>query len=131
MEKNTQKNVLIVAVIVLMLVVGVLIGQSLPKTQDSYGMHRMPDGRMMQNQENMGSMMHDMNAALEGKTGNDFDKAFLQEMIVHHEGAVEMAQKVLEVSERQELRTLAEEIIRAQNREIGQMSTWLATWFNK
>lgn len=77
----------------------------------------------------MAGMMHDMNAALEGKTGAEFDKAFLSEMIIHHEGAVEMAEQVLEKSERAELRTLANEIISAQNKEIEMMQKWEKEWF--
>jgi uncharacterized protein (DUF305 family) len=61
--------------------------------------------------------------------GASFDKAFLEEMIVHHEGAVDMAELVLEKSERPELRKLAEEIITAQKKEIGDMKNWLGVWF--
>lgn len=129
MQINTQTKVLWGVTVALALVVGILIGQPTRQRDEAYGMHRMPDGRMMQNHGGMASMMHDMNASLEGKTGDEFDKAFLQEMIVHHEGAVVMAEKVLEVSKREELRTLAQEIITAQNKEIEMMSTWLATWF--
>lgn len=77
----------------------------------------------------MPGMMADMNAALRGKTGADFDKAFLDEMIVHHQGAVDMAKLVLTSSQRPELKTFANEIITAQSREIGQMQAWKGTWF--
>ncbi len=98
------------------------------------GMHRMPGGHMMSDHEMhsqmlMDDMMNVMMRSLEGKTGDRFDKAFLDEMIPHHEGAVLMAQKVLEVSERPELRKLAEEIIIAQEKEITQMETWKKEWF--
>lgn len=129
MQINTQTKVLWAVTVALALVVGILIGQPTGQRDEAYGMHQMPDGTMMPNHGTMASMMHDMNASLEGKTGDDFDKAFLQEMIVHHEGAVVMAQKVLDVSKKEELRTLAQEIITAQNKEIEMMSTWLATWF--
>jgi uncharacterized protein (DUF305 family) len=129
MQINTQTKVLWGVTVALALVVGILIGQPTDGRNDAYGMHRMPDGRMMKNHGDMASMMHDMNASLEGKVGDDFDKAFLQEMIVHHEGAVAMAEKVLEVSKKEELRSLATDIITAQNKEIEMMATWLATWF--
>ncbi len=80
-------------------------------------MHKMPDGTMM---DNMG---------LEGKTGEEFDKAFLSEMIVHHQGAVEMAQMVLVTSKRPELTKLANEIITAQTKEITLMREWQKQWF--
>lgn len=77
----------------------------------------------------MGHAMDQMAASLEGKTGDEFDQAFLKEMIVHHEGAVAMARQVLSVSERQELRSLAEAIITAQEGEIAQMQAWQTAWF--
>lgn len=79
----------------------------------------------------MDSAMHAMTAGLDGKTGNDFDKAFLEEMIVHHEGAIEMAQKLLANTTRPELRKLGEDIITAQTNEVSVMHTWLNDWFGK
>ena len=32
---------------------------------------------------------------LKNKTGDDFDKAFIEQMIIHHQGAIEMATLVL------------------------------------
>lgn len=94
------------------------------------GAHKMADGTFMNNNEShMENMMQDMMAALEGKTGDDFDKEFLAEMIVHHQGAVEMARAVLSTSKRPELIKLANEIISAQTKEIGMMGDWQKTWF--
>ena len=50
-----------------------------------------------------------------------FDAAFIKMMIPHHEGAVEMAKEELEKGSDPELKTLAQEIIDAQQREIKQM----------
>jgi uncharacterized protein (DUF305 family) len=69
--------------------IGVLIGWLVwghrPYNQPSMmTMHQVPDGSMMSNGGmDMKSMMQDMNAGLVGKTGDEFDKAFLSEMIVH------------------------------------------------
>lgn len=132
-----NKNTAIIA-IVLALVVGIGIGVSTKgygyrdRDRDRSGMHMMPDGSMMGNDEgvmNMSEMMASMNNELKGKTGSEFDKAFLTEMIVHHEGAVEMAKLALINSEHQEVKNLANEIITAQNKEIGDMKSWLAKWF--
>lgn len=73
--------------------------------------------------------MTGMMAGLNGKTGDDFDKAFLREMIVHHEGAVVMAQAVLKNSKRPELIKLANDIIAAQTGEIIMMKNWQQVWF--
>lgn len=78
----------------------------------------------------MDSAMTGMTAGLEGKHGADFDHAFIDEMIVHHEGAVAMAEAALEHAEREEVKTLAREIIEAQTREIGMMRGWVEEWFD-
>lgn len=95
-------------------------------------MHKMSDGSMMIDHAmnmDMNSMMTGMMAGLVGKTGDEFDKAFLSEMVVHHEGAVEMAKAVITQSKRPELIKLANDIITAQNGEITMMKQWQAQWF--
>lgn len=58
-------------------------------------------------------------------TGNP-DVDFAQGMIPHHEGAVAMAEIVLEYGEDEEIRQLAEDIIAAQEEEIAFLRDWLA-----
>jgi uncharacterized protein (DUF305 family) len=72
--------------------------------------------------------MDDMTSDLKNKTGDEFDKAFLAEMIIHHQGAIDMANLVLQKSTRPELRSLANDIIAAQTKEINQMKTWQQQW---
>jgi uncharacterized protein (DUF305 family) len=50
-----------------------------------------------------------------------FDRAFIEMMIPHHEGAVTMAKAELDKGEDPELKALAEDIISAQEREINEM----------
>ncbi|OJA05235.1 DUF305 domain-containing protein [Halomonas sp. QHL1] len=57
-------------------------------------------------------------------TGNP-DVDFAQGMIPHHEGAIAMAEIVLEHGEDEEIRQLAEEIIAAQESEIAFLREWL------
>lgn len=75
----------------------------------------------------MGSMM----GGLEGKTGDALDKAFIDGMIVHHEGAVHMAQALVAGTKRPELLKLGNDIITAQTKEIETMRTWRTEWFTK
>lgn len=57
------------------------------------------------------------------------DAQFIDGMIIHHEGAVVMAQEALTHSEQPELRALAEAIIAAQGPEIEQMLAWRGEWY--
>ncbi|MCU0493954.1 MAG: DUF305 domain-containing protein [Chloroflexaceae bacterium] len=60
-----------------------------------------------------------------------FDQRFIEAMIPHHEGAIAMAKEAQQKAERQEIKTLASQIITAQEAEIAQMRGWLKEWFNK
>lgn len=79
-------------------------------------------------QMGMGSSMEEMMESMEGKSGEDFDRAFIDAMTVHHEGAIEMAQEALSSSAREEIRGMANDIISAQTKEIEMMKQWQEEW---
>ena len=58
-----------------------------------------------------------------------FDQRFLDQMIMHHQGAVMSAQMMIADSTRPELRDLAQRIITVQQREIDQMQAWRQAWY--
>ena len=94
--------------------------------------HMMPDGTVMGgagDSMHMSDTMASMNADLVGKTGDDFDRAFLAGMIVHHQGAVAMAEAALTQAKHPEIKDMAAAIIAAQNKEIGQMQAWQTSWY--
>ncbi len=64
-----------------------------------------------------------------GPKDPEFDLRFLDGMILHHQGAVTMAEAVLQNSSRSELKQLAEAIITAQKAEIAQMQQWRTDWY--
>ncbi len=72
------------------------------------GEHMMPDGSMM---------------------GQNIDQHFIAQMIPHHEGAIAMAKIALERSKRPEMITLANDIIKAQEKEIADMRGWYQSWY--
>lgn len=59
---------------------------------------------------------------------NDADTTFAQMMIVHHEGAIEMAELAMTNASTEEVRALGERIAAAQGPEIDTMSGWLEAW---
>jgi uncharacterized protein (DUF305 family) len=130
-----NKNVLLFSVVFLFtgLFVGWFVwGADSNRFIAQSGMHMMPNGQLMSNNGTggMSGMMDDMMGGLYGKTGDAFDKAFLEEMIVHHQGAVLMAQSAMKNSIHQEIKDLSGNIISAQNNEITQMKDWLKSWYN-
>lgn len=93
----------------------------------TYGpMMRMKMHRIMQMDGAM--TMDDMVMTLQGKTGDDLDRAFLSSMVPHHEGAIAMARVMTAQAKHPELKRMAQEIITAQQREIDQMKGWEKAW---
>lgn len=70
-----------------------------------------------------------MMAELQGKQGDAFDKAFIEQMTVHHQGAIQMAEMALRNAGHAEIKQLAGDIISAQNTEIQQMQEWQVSWY--
>jgi uncharacterized protein (DUF305 family) len=70
----------------------------------------------------MMKMMRDMPREATGNADIDF----MQQMKVHHQSAIDMAEVVLANGRDDEVRKLAREIIEAQKREIGEIDSWLA-----
>lgn len=59
----------------------------------------------------------------------DYDLQFIDTMIVHHQGAVDMAKMLPEKAQHSEIKKLGIVIIAAQEREIGEMKAWREKWF--
>jgi uncharacterized protein (DUF305 family) len=88
--------------------------------------------------ESMGEMGHDMGAMgdgmmseedmgrLDDATGAEASSLFLEQMIMHHEGAIEMAEVEVENGENPDAVALAERIIEDQTNEIAEMQDLLA-----
>jgi uncharacterized protein (DUF305 family) len=59
----------------------------------------------------------------------DPDRMFIEQMIPHHQDAIDMANLALVRAEHPEIRQLAENIIRDQSREISRMRSWYKAWY--
>jgi uncharacterized protein (DUF305 family) len=57
------------------------------------------------------------------------DAMFIEQMIPHHDDAIEMAELALTRAEHPEIRQLAADIKRTQTAENAQMRTWYREWF--
>lgn len=60
----------------------------------------------------------------------DFDRAFIEQMIPHHQMGVMMASMAQIHSQHPELRQLQQAMVRAQSDEIQQMTQWYRSWFS-
>lgn len=83
-------------------------------TGDMSGMSDMP-----------GMMTSDQMGALEAATGSAFQTMWLQMMVSHHEGAVEMANLEIEDGTNAEAVALATSIVKSQTAEIASMGEML------
>lgn len=76
----------------------------------------------------MSGMMSEADMARLGNaTGADFDRMFLEMMVLHHEGAIEMAEQQLADGEYPPAKDLAQAVIAAQQAEIDEMNALLST----
>lgn len=73
------------------------------------------------------SQMHTQMRAVES---NNVDVAFIQGMIPHHQGAIDMADMVLQYSQDTSIKSLANQIKQEQQSEIAYMKNWLNTKSN-
>lgn len=87
-------------------------------------------GEMMEDHSSMGMMNTNagMMNELNGKTGEAFDKAFLEQMIMHHQSAINMAATGKTNAQHQEVKDLTIAIVTAQTKEIKQMKQWQSEW---
>jgi uncharacterized protein (DUF305 family) len=91
-------------------------------------------GGMMQGGMGRGTMMGMMGDGTDLGSLNaakQFDKEFIEQMIPHHQMAIMMAQMMLSGTEREELRTLGDNIIKSQSAEIVQMREWYKAWYGR
>lgn len=90
--------------------------------------HEQMNHDMPMSAEMRSSLM--MNVDL-GAADDQFDLRFINAMIPHHEGAIDMANQALQQSDRSEIKTLSQSIIDSQQREIDQMKQWKQAWYGQ
>jgi uncharacterized protein (DUF305 family) len=70
-----------------------------------------------------------MNGMYLGPDDGEFELRFLDAMILHHQGTVEMAQESLQRSQREDIRQLSQEMIEGYRDDIAQMQAWRSQWY--
>jgi len=75
-----------------------------------------------------GHMMNSQTSTSSLIAASDFDKAFLSEMISHHQMAVMMANMLSVATNRSEMKKLASDISSTQTKEINDISSWQQQW---
>lgn len=98
-------------------------GRDLPTGENVMSQH----GMMGNNGMHMGMMGNETDIT-RLEQAEDFDVAFVEDMIPHHQMAVMMASMLRNGTQRPEMKKLADDIITAQTNEIDQMRGWLQEW---
>lgn len=86
----------------------------------------MSDGTSSESTKGFQTAMDDMMKGMMTKPTGKPDLDFMQGMIPHHQGAIDMAKVVLQFGKDADVKTLAENVVEAQDAEIGMMKDWLA-----
>jgi uncharacterized protein (DUF305 family) len=97
--------------------------QSIKK--EEYGTSKVPSPMGTGRMKGMGMMMNPQSLADE----KPFDRAFIDNMIPHHQSAIEMAQVARDETGNPKIKDLATGIVSAQKREISQMKQWRVQWY--
>lgn len=91
-----------------------------------WGMPTMPGGMDHSMHGDTGGMMSaEQMTALENSTGTEFDTAWLDMMIAHHQGAIDSSTQIQADGQSTQVRDLAGKIIAGQQAEIEQMNAML------
>lgn len=137
MEKQTDNKPMLYGIIGLLagILLAILFARSSVNSNNMDMMRMMGMRTTQQMQQNIQEMMEhegmgmgDMVNALRGKSGDEFDKSFINLMIEHHQGAIDMANLAKVNAKHQEIKDLAEDIITAQTNEIEMMREWMKVW---
>lgn len=105
---------------------GIISAQALQVTQ-----MRMWYREWFQEEYVMSGQYTAMMRPIEGDDVKQLEKNFLEDMIKHHEGAIEKANSILKATKRNEIKSLANHIIESQTKEIEQIKNGQSAWFTE
>lgn len=103
--------------------------KSMTAWQTSWGYQATSGSAMMEHGAmDMEHANTEMMSTLNDKTGDAFDMAFLSQMIMHHQGAIDMAVSGKTNAKHQEVRDLTVSIVTSQSKELSLMKQWQKDW---
>jgi uncharacterized protein (DUF305 family) len=100
-------------------------------SHDSHGASALPKGDQGPSSLAFHGVNAKMHQGMDITFSGNADRDFIQGMIPHHQGAVDMAKIVLAFGKDPEVRKLAESIVKAQEEEIALMKSWQQKTANK
>lgn len=119
-----KKSNIIIAIVAVVAIAGVSI-YAISKNNDKNMMSNNSSQQSASGTVDKNSSEYKMYSELKGE---DYDRMFLANMIAHHQGAVDMANLALTSAKHQEIKDMANAIISAQTKEIGDMQSWQTAW---
>jgi uncharacterized protein (DUF305 family) len=93
------------------------------------GMNHNTNMPMNHNGMSTNEMDHSMMQSSPNAATAPYDLQFLDTMIAHHRGAVDMAGPCAAKAQHSEVKTLCSNIISSQEKEIAEMKAWRDKWF--
>jgi uncharacterized protein (DUF305 family) len=60
--------------------------------------------------------------------GDEFDEAYIADMLAHHEGAISMSEMAGAATDRKEILDLSQTIMQSQSQELVKMQAWQSEW---
>lgn len=120
-----KKNNIIVLVIVAIVAIAGIAIYAISRSDDNTMMGSDSSQKVMSGTVDKNSSDYKMYSDLKGE---EYDRTFIANMIAHHQGAVDMANLALTSAKHQEIKDMANNIISAQTKEIGDMQGWQTTW---
>lgn len=123
--KHWRKWLMMTAILLMLVTTAFLAACTTSHNDNHMKTETMPHSSNGQEMKDHG-MDHGMDM---GHADSEYDLRFIDGMILHHEGAVEMAREAQLKSQRPEILALADDIIAAQADEIGLMNRWKNEWY--
>lgn len=119
MKKYRRFELLALLLVTSLVLASSCVGGSSGESEQENGEQGAEDNDGQSSTQTMGSFDED----------KPFDLQFIDQMIIHHQGAIMSAEHMIAGSERPELRQLSENIQRSQAEQIDQMRAWREEWY--